>query len=199
MILVACSKSKESAPPPTAEATATESAPPPAAAEVTEAERARAAAIIGELKKSLVGALTSALGQGAPSAIEVCHTMAPALADSLSQAGVTVGRATRKPRNPKNEARGWQAEALAELERMHAEGQPLAGKSVVKRLPDGRAAYAEPLVIQELCLACHGENLAPEVQSVLAAKYPNDRATGYKLGDLRGVAWAELPASAASK
>lgn len=149
---------------------------------------------MGDLKKSLVGALTSALGQGAPSAIEVCHTMAPGLADSLSRDGVTVGRATRKPRNPKNEATGWQAEALAELERMHAEGQPLAGKSFVKRLPDGRAAYAEPLVIQELCLACHGENLAPEVQSVLAAKYPNDRATGYKLGDLRGVAWAELPA-----
>ncbi len=194
MILVACSKSKESALPPTAEVTATESAVPPTA-EVTADERARGAAIIGALKMAFVGALKSVLAQGAPSAIEVCGAMAPGLAERLAQDGVTVGRATRKPRNPKNEARGWQTEALAALERMHAEGQPLAGKSFAKRLPDGRAAYAEPLVIQELCLACHGENLAPEVQSVLAAKYPNDRATGYKLGDLRGVAWVELPAA----
>ena len=196
-MLAACSKAKESAPAPTAvEVAAKESAPAATAAEVTAEERARGAAIVGELKKSLVGALTSALGQGAPGAIEVCNTMAPALADSLSRDGVAVGRATRKPRDPKNEASGWQAEALAELERMHADGQALAGKSVARRLPDGRVGYAEPLVIQELCLACHGEKLAPEVQAVLAAKYPNDRATGYKLGDLRGVAWAELPAPA---
>lgn len=184
VMLSACSKSQDKSPPPA-----------PAAAEVTAEERARGASVIGELKKSLVGALTSALGQGAPSAIEVCHTMAPALADSLSRDGVVVGRATNKPRNPKNGATGWQAEALAELERKHAAGQPLAGETFVKRLPDGRVAYAEPLVIQELCLACHGANLAPEVQSVLAAKYPDDRATGYAVGDLRGIAWAELPAA----
>lgn len=180
-MLAACSKSQDQP-------------PAPAASEVTAEERARGAAVVGELKKSLVGALTSALGQGAPSAIEVCHAMAPALADSLSRDGIVVGRATNKPRNPKNAATGWQAEALAELDLKHVAGQPLAGEVFVRRLPDGRVAYAEPLVIQELCLACHGANLAPEVQSVLAAKYPEDRATGYQVGDLRGIAWAELPA-----
>jgi hypothetical protein len=182
-LLIVASCSKES------------SSPTPAApVEVTSEERAKAAAIIGELKKSLVGALTSALGQGAPSAIEACHTMAPALAESLSKDGITVGRATTKPRNPKNAVAGWQAEALAEFEKLHADKQ-LAGKSFTRRLPDGRVAYAEPLVIQELCLACHGTNVAPEVQAVLAQKYPGDRATGYSVGDLRGVAWAELPAA----
>jgi hypothetical protein len=33
-------------------------------------------------------------------------------------------------------------------------------------------------------------------RDALAAQYPNDRATGYAVGDLRGVAWAELPAPA---
>jgi hypothetical protein len=169
-------------------------APPAAPAEVTAADKARGAAIIGELKKSLVGALTSALGQGAPSAVAACHTMAPGLASALSRDGVTVGRATRKPRNPKNEASGWQADALAELERMQTDKVPLAGKSFARRLPDGRIAYAEPLIIQELCLTCHGANVAPEVQAVLAEKYPADKATGYSVGDLRGVAWVELPA-----
>jgi len=32
-----------------------------------------------------------------------------------------------------------------------------------RRLPDGRTAYAEPLVIQELCLTCHGATLAADV------------------------------------
>jgi hypothetical protein len=179
LILTACSK--DSAPP---------AAPPP----VTGDERARAAAIVGELKKTLVGALTSALGEGAPAAVEACHGMAPALAASLSKDGITVGRATRKPRNPHNNATGWQADALADFERMHADKQPLAGASFTRRLPDGRAAYAEPLVIQELCLACHGAAIAPDVQAILAQKYPSDRATGYAVGDLRGVAWVELPA-----
>jgi hypothetical protein len=185
LIVTACSKDK--APP--------APAPAPAAAAVTGDERARAAGIVGELKKTLVGALTGALGQGAPAAVEACHGMAPALAASLSKDGITVGRATRKPRNPGNEAAGWQADALADFERMHADKQPLAGASFTRRLPDGRAAYAEPLVIQELCLACHGTAIAPDVQAILAQKYPTDRATGYALGDLRGVAWVELPAA----
>jgi hypothetical protein len=120
--------------------------------------------------------------------------MAPALAQSLSKDGITVGRATRKPRNPKNEAAGWQADALAQFERMQEAKQPLAGATFTRRLPDGRGAYAEPLVIQELCLTCHGASVAPEVQTILAQKYPGDRATGYAVGDLRGIAWVELPA-----
>jgi hypothetical protein len=178
----ACSKS-ESPPPPA-----------PAPTEVTPGDTARGAEIVGELKKSLVSALTSALAQGAPSAISVCQTMAPALAASLSQDGVLVGRATRKPRNPNNRATGWQAEALDGFEKLHAENVSLAGKSFARRLPDGRVAYAEPLGIQELCLTCHGTALAPEVQTVLASKYPDDKATGYRVGDLRGLAWVELPA-----
>lgn len=162
--------------------------------EVGPAARARGAATIGELKKSLVGALTKAMSTGVPAAIEVCHTEAPALAAGLARDGVLVGRATRKPRNPKNLAAGWQADALTHFEGLKTAGTPLEGASFARRLPDGRIAYAEPLVIQSLCLACHGTTLAPEVQQTLAAKYPEDRATGYQIGDLRGVAWVELPA-----
>ena len=67
-------------------------------------------------------------------------------------------------------------------------------QSFLRRLPDGRSAYAEPLVIQALCLACHGTVIAPDVQAAIAEKYPADRAIGYADGDLRGVAWVELPA-----
>jgi hypothetical protein len=162
--------------------------------DVGAAERARGAAIIGELKRSLVGALTKAMADGPPAAIEVCHTQAPALAAALARDGVTVGRATRKPRNPNNAVAGWQAEALTQFEQSRAAGTALDGASFARRLSDGRIAYAEPLVIQPVCLACHGTTLSTEVQQTLAARYPEDRATGYVAGDLRGVAWVELPA-----
>lgn len=169
---------------------ATPPAEPPAPAEV-----ARAKAKVGELKKTLVGKLTAAMSEGIPAAIAVCNTDAPAIAASLSTDGAVVGRATRKPRNPKNLAAGWQAEALARFEAAVASGKGLDGAGFARRLPDGRTAYAEPLVIQELCVACHGTALAPEVTAALAERYPGDQATGYRVGDLRGIAWAELPAA----
>jgi hypothetical protein len=163
-----------------------------AAGEVSPERVAKGKQAVGALKSQLVGALTEALKGGAPAAISVCSGVAPGLARSLSTGGVTVGRATRKPRNPANVATGWRADALARFEAMVAAGQPLAGATWVSRLPDGTAAYAEPLVIQPLCVACHGAALAPEVSAELAARYPADQATGYAVGDLRGIAWAEI-------
>ena len=161
--------------------------------DVTPAQRARGAALVGELKKSLLQAVTTAMAQGVPAAIEACHTQAPALTAAVAREGAVVGRATDRPRNPKNAASGWQAEALAHFDKLKRGGTPLQGQTFVRALSDGRIAYAEPLVIQELCVSCHGAALAADVQVAITAKYPNDRATGYAAGDLRGVAWVELP------
>jgi hypothetical protein len=176
LALVACSKST-----------------PPESVDVTPAQRQRGAALVGELKKSLLQAVTAAMGQGVPAAVEACAAQAPVLTAAVAREGAVVGRATDKPRNPQNAASGWQAEALAHFAKLKRSGTPLQGQAFVRALPDGRIAYAEPLVIQELCVSCHGAAIAPEVTAVIAAKYPTDRATGYAVGDLRGVAWAELP------
>jgi hypothetical protein len=45
-----------------------------------------------------------------------------------------------------------------------------------------------------MCLACHGQTLAPGVAEVLAREYPRDAATGFSAGQLRGafyVVWHE--------
>lgn len=164
----------------------------PSAFESAPESVAKGKQAVGALKRQLVATLTAALKSGAPAAIEACSSLAPGIAQSLGGRGVTVGRATRKPRNPANAASGWRADALAQFEAMVAAGRPLDGATWTSRLPDGTTAYAEPLIIQPLCLACHGSQLAPGVQAVLAARYPADQATGYALGELRGVAWAEL-------
>lgn len=156
---------------------------------VRDAERTRAAALIVELKRELLAAVTQAMQAGVPAAIEACQAMAPAITERVAASGATIGRATRRPRNPTNLARGWQLEAVEHFERV---GHHVAAPPFERVLPSGRVAYAEPLVVGEVCLRCHGEPV-PEVASVLRARYPDDRATGYALGELRGVAWVELP------
>jgi hypothetical protein len=149
--------------------------------------------VVGALKKNLKAALEKELPNGPVAALTACHSLAPALTTSLATDGILVGRATRKPRNPANAASGWTADALTRFEKMKADGRDLSGATYSRRLPDGRTAYAEPLVIQDVCLACHGADLAPDVKAALAEKYPTDSATGYVAGDLRGLAWVELP------
>ncbi len=39
----------------------------------------------------------------------------------------------------------------------------------------------------KVCLSCHGETVAPEVEQKLAELYPDDKARGYKEGDIRGA------------
>jgi hypothetical protein len=43
-----------------------------------------------------------------------------------------------------------------------------------------------------VCTTCHGATVAPDVAAAIAARYPEDRATGFSPGDLRGafsIAW----------
>ncbi len=47
--------------------------------------------------------------------------------------------------------------------------------------------YVEARPTMELCLACHGSELGEPVKAVLAKHYPDDRATGFRVGDLRGA------------
>jgi hypothetical protein len=46
-------------------------------------------------------------------------------------------------------------------------------------------------VIDGVCLTCHG-SVGSDVAAALRERYPDDRATGYALGDFRGIAWAEV-------
>jgi hypothetical protein len=161
--------------------------------EVTAADLERGRKLAGSLKQTLFAELGAAIGRGVPSAIEVCQTRAPAIAAQLSTEGARLGRATRRARNPSNRAEGWTLDAITHFEDVHARKQPLATATFSRVLGDGRIAYAEPLVIQELCLQCHGKELNRDVRESLASRYPADQATGYAAGDLRGVVWVELP------
>jgi hypothetical protein len=50
--------------------------------------------------------------------------------------------------------------------------------------------------VNDLCLQCHGtaDTIAPEVRQAIETLYPNDLATGYTVGELRGLIRVTVPA-----
>jgi len=160
--------------------------------EAEELVQTRARAALEPFKKSLKEELGKALAESAEKAIDVCALRAPALAREHSKEGVVVGRSALRLRNPENRAPSWLAPAMKELSLSEAESA-----SKVVALPEGRHAYVESIRIAPLCLGCHGDAVAPALLAKIATRYPSDEATGYKLGEFRGVFWAELTPSSA--
>jgi hypothetical protein len=74
--------------------------------------------------------------------------------------------------------------------------EPRSSEATIVALPGGRVGYAEPIRVQALCLTCHGGAIPESMSARLDDLYPEDRATGYEVGDFRGLFWAEFPSAA---
>jgi len=159
-------------------------------ASATESDAARGAEILAPFKRELMTALQIGLASGPENAIGACRVRAPEIAASLSHDGVRVGRTSDRLRNPANAPPDWVAPLLAAYREAPDTRAP---RAVV--LDDGRRGYVEPIFVQPLCLTCHGTAVPEAIAAKLAAMYPEDRATGYREGDLRGLFWVEYPAA----
>lgn len=171
-------------------------ASPPASASapasVHEAE-AIARAALAPFKKELKEILTKALAEGPMAAVSVCAAVAPQLAKRASSERVAVGRSALRLRNPDNAPQAWLKPLMEELAHLpSAEGQYR-----VRSIGGGRYGYAEAIVLQPPCVLCHGQNIAPDLAALITARYPSDQATGFAVGQLRGVFWAEVTGAAA--
>ena len=120
-------------------------------------------------------------------AIEVCSELAPGIAQSLSVDGVRMGRSSHRLRNPDNAPPDW----LAPLIERYASGDDELLPRMIA-IGEGRTGYAEPIVVQPICLTCHGSEIDEGIAQQLAALYPEDKATGFGAGDFRGVFWVEF-------
>jgi hypothetical protein len=157
----------------------------------TRAERiGRAKEAVMRLKKELKGALGPAMKQGPENALKVCGEQAAALSKKISDQGVLVGRTSNRLRNPKNVMLPWH-KTIVENYLKEEKPSPKSYRTV--ELPDGKLGYAEPLYTKGLCLACHGETIADPIQKLIAKRYPQDKAVGYKDGEFRGIVWAVVP------
>lgn len=154
--------------------------------------QAIAAAFGAELRTEL----QAAMAEGGPlAAIRVCNEDAPRIAaEAAARSGAEVGRTSTRVRNPDNAPDAHELAVLEDFAATLAAGAPERPPQRLDTLPDGRVRFMSAIIMQPQCLGCHGEDLAAPVAETLDALYPDDRARGYKAGELRGAFSITWPA-----
>ncbi|MBR0566975.1 DUF3365 domain-containing protein [Azoarcus sp. L1K30] len=159
-----------------------------------------ARAVATSIPPKLIAVLKDEIAHGGPEgAIAVCRDKAPQMAKAASaQSGWSIRRVSLKNRNPKAVPDAWERAVLEDFERRAATGEApetLEAGEVVVDAGKKSYRYMKALPTQTLCLACHGSDveISPAVRTKLQALYPDDKATGYALGEIRGAMTIRRP------
>lgn len=142
------------------------------------------------LVQKLGGELKTQMQSGGPiAALHFCSQNALSLTEQIAkESGTSIKRVSTQNRNPVNAATPEEKTLLSQWQTMIKNGEALPPYKLTKR-SDGQTAYYKPILINnEACLKCHGD-IAVDSPLAKAIKetYPEDQATGYKMGDLRGM------------
>lgn len=148
-------------------------------------------------KKELGRNLQKALQEGGiENAISFCNINAMPIVDSLSKLHqASIRRVSMKTRNPSDNPTDVEKTLLEAYEFQWKDS--IALKTNVQAVSEKEYLFTKPILIDNaLCLTCHGtsENgLSQETRDFILSKYPEDQATGYTIGDLRGMWSITLP------
>ena len=138
------------------------------------------------LQKALKGAIDSG---GIIGAIEYCNLHALEITQKASeQENHSIKRTALKLRNPNNKAGVRDKMVLKMFDEAAGRGEKIG--ATLDLHESGEVFYYEPIMIKSLCLNCHGEpgkDINEATFNAIKAKYPKDKAMGYKEGDFRGL------------
>jgi len=140
--------------------------------------------------KTLSSNLKMAMEEGGvDNALKFCNIQAMPLTDSVSSKyDVNLRRASHRPRNPGNRADSLELEIIKEyLSQIEDNGEL---KPVVKQHGNKVSYHAPIRITNQLCLSCHGQpgkDIAEADLETLQELYPQDEATGFEMGELRGI------------
>ena len=156
--------------------------------------------VAASVPPKLLVVLTEEIAKGGPEgAILVCRDKAPQLAKAASEeTGWNIRRVSLRNRNPRAVPDAWERAALEDFDRRAAAGEtPITLEKAEIVTEDGKQSYRymRALPVQELCLNCHGlpERLTPAVKDRLKTLYPDDKAVGYRPGEVRGAMTIRKP------
>ena len=141
---------------------------------------------------NLKAELQAALKSGGPmNGLAVCNEKAADIAEATSkELRLTIGRTSFKVRNPNNAADPWERDILTQFETRKAGGEPISELEHYE-VTDSQGQltfrYMKAIPTAKVCLACHGDTLASELEARLDKLYPEDQARGFKEGDIRGA------------
>jgi hypothetical protein len=168
------------------------SAPHPALAAPREEAIKGAEAMIRELGGELKNDLTAAMEAGGPAqAIQVCVSVGQekAVAVAARHPG-RIHRVSLKLRNRENRPNELERRLLENMEADNAVGNLQPTYTVpFSEKGDEYLLVMKPIVTAPVCLSCHGTaaTLHPDAVAPLAEHYPDDEATGYEVGQVRGA------------
>jgi hypothetical protein len=196
--LLGCSKPASTSPENTLEA----NAPTPEQTEIAlRRGRAIATETFGLLRTNLQTAIQSG---GISNALPFCSLAASPLTASMAEKhGVTLRRVTHKARQPSGKASEPELALLNHFESLMTSASitnpppPL----VTNLAPDTLTFFAPIVIGVELCLKCHGTpgtDIAQSDLEVIRKLYPQDEATGFTMGQLRGAWRIDFPMASLS-
>jgi hypothetical protein len=152
--------------------------------------RENASEFMGQLKSVLIKQIKS---EGTLSAVAVCSDTAQVLTNDFGlKKGVYIKRVSFKNRNKNNIPDGFEARILKEFEQIKNEGKLTSDTEhfeIITENDHQHLRYMKPIKIGAACLKCHGteDKISAEIKGVITKRYPDDKAVGYKNGDLRGA------------
>ncbi len=152
-----------------------------------------ARSLAADLKASLMKNLSEKIAQEGPAkAVTFCHTNVKPIAKGAAGERIkrfTFGRTSHKLRNGANAPEPWVSDYLKKFE--GKKKGDISPQGFIHHLQDGKKVYVEPLFVEARCLLCHGENISADIKEKISSLYPNDQATGFKLGEFRGFIWVK--------
>lgn len=154
--------------------------------------------ISSEAQEQLISSLQSAVAEkGVSGAIEFCKVQAlPILSDVGQKYGVEIRRVSNRYRNPTDQPTEEEKSILEAYEYNTENGNK--SDPNIQKFENGEVyLYTKAIVIpSEFCLSCHGKpgkEISDETLQKLSELYPEDKATGHNLGDLRGMWSVRIP------
>lgn len=144
----------------------------------------------------LSGQLMGAMAKGGPTnAIAFCSTRAIELTGGVGGSNrVVLSRVSHAPRNPANAANAVERDLIVRFEAEMKSGMSPASAvpaPVIRTNSSGNEVFYAPIVLSNpLCLQCHGKpdgEIAPGTMDAIRRAYPGDQATGFRVGDVRGL------------
>jgi hypothetical protein len=176
----------------------------PAADPSDAAAMALSRALASQFQQELGGALQSAIkSQGTAGAVTACATIAPEVASRISaQSGASVRRTALRNRSPLAVPDAHERTVMTMLATApaNAEGTPAEAGGWTGAGVERRFRYLRAIPTAPMCLSCHGSTIAPDVAKAIAATYPDDAATGFAPGAMRGafsISWTPAALAAA--
>jgi len=143
------------------------------------------------LLKTLGKNMKQHMKSGGPmNALDFCSNEAYDITKQVNQSlakNVEVKRISSKYRSPVNKPTSDELAVLDSFANMKAQNI-LLPKYLVQKVDSHTYKFYKPLTIKkQVCLKCHGNIENMPLKKEIESRYPQDKATGYKMNDLRGA------------